>query len=138
MSSRRAAASLKFKVSRGNLRSFSSFVTSIGEILTVTRCGFGKWEYQFQVQALAHAIAKSARTPGAMNRGYALSKRAQLSPIRRSQFGGRQETLPKICPGIRRTKVPVAAAHSIALETGAGVFIGWIRPAIKNLSEDFS
>jgi hypothetical protein len=41
-------------------------VTSIGAIFTDTRRGFGKCEYQFQVQAPAHESRKIVTIAGAI------------------------------------------------------------------------
>src|ERR1051325_5361961 len=82
-------------MSRENLSSFSSFVTSIGTIVTVTRRGLGRCEYQFQVHAAAQIMRKEAIIAAATRRGRVDWRQLQPAASRLSQGGRCQETSPK-------------------------------------------
>src|SRR5262249_1995238 len=118
----------------GNFRSFSSLVTGIASMRTVTRRGWGKCEYQCHVHVPAHEIRKIAMIADAIRRGCAFSRQFQFSPMRAIHCGFCQEIFPKICPGIRRAKAATAITCLMALERDSGVFMRWIRRPDENLS----
>src|ERR1041384_1042879 len=116
-------------MSRENLSSFSSFVTSIGTIVTVTRRGLGRCEYQFQVHAAAQIMRKEAIIAAATRRGRVDWRRLQPAASRLSQGGRCQETSPKIWARIRRKVAATADLDRANRERSGGVFMRGIRPA---------
>src|SRR5689334_19473510 len=94
-SSKRAAGSLNLITSGGYCSSLSSLVTGIDWIDAETRCGFGRFWYQFQVQREPHVINKRPSTSNAFVHGRLLPNRDQASLLRESQTGGLQENRPK-------------------------------------------